>query len=100
MCPFAGGNRYWNHVPERMGFRYFSPFVHEPLLLRLVPRSGAPKTGNWRTSQVRSNYGLYAAKMAELRAQRAVEGPLQRQLQELLLCVMKCEMQWDSRNAR
>ena len=47
-----------------------------------------------------SNCGLYAAKMAELRAQRAVEGPLHKQLQELLLCVMKCEMQWDSRNAR
>ena len=47
-----------------------------------------------------SNYGLYAAKMAELRTQRAANGPLHRQLQELLLCVMKCEMQWDSSNAR
>ncbi len=47
-----------------------------------------------------SNCALYVAKMAELRAQRAVDGPLHRQLQELLLCVMKCEMQWDSRNAR
>ena len=47
-----------------------------------------------------SNCGLYAAKMAELRAQRAVKGPLHRQLQELLLYVMKCEMQWDARNAR
>lgn len=41
------------------------------------------------------NYGLYAAKMAELRAQRAAEGPLHKHLQELLLFVMWCELQWD-----
>ena len=46
------------------------------------------------------NYGLYAAKMAELRAQRKARGPLHNQLQELLLFVMKCEMQWDSRTPR
>ena len=47
-----------------------------------------------------SNYGLYAAKMAELRAQRVANRPLRSQLQELLLFVMKCEMQWDSRSPR
>jgi hypothetical protein len=47
-----------------------------------------------------SNYALYAPKMAELRAQRAASRPLHRQLQELLLFVMKCEMQWDSRTPR
>lgn len=46
------------------------------------------------------NYGLYAAKMAELRAQRQAKRPLDNQLQELLLFVMRCEMQWDSRSPR
>jgi hypothetical protein len=45
---------------------------------------------------VSSNYRFYAAKMAELRAQREAGRPLHRQLQELLLFVVKCEMQWDS----
>jgi len=44
-----------------------------------------------------SNYRFYAAKMADLRARRAAGRPLNKQLQELLLCVMKCEMRWDSR---
>jgi hypothetical protein len=43
-----------------------------------------------------SNYRFYAAKMAELRAQREVSRPLHRQLQELLLFVAKCELQWNS----
>jgi hypothetical protein len=43
------------------------------------------------------NYGLYAAKMAELRALRTAGRPLQSQLQELLLFVMKCEARWDPR---
>lgn len=43
-----------------------------------------------------SNYRFYAAKMAELRAQREASRPLHRQLQELLLFVAKCELQWDS----
>jgi hypothetical protein len=43
-----------------------------------------------------TNYRLYAAKMAELRAQREANRPLRRQLQELLLFVEKCEMRWDS----
>jgi hypothetical protein len=51
-------------------------------------------------TQMSSNYGLYAAKMAELRAQRQANRPLRRQLEELLLFVMKCEMQWDSRTPR
>ena len=42
------------------------------------------------------NYGLYAAKVAELRAQRAAGRPLNAQLQELLLFVMKCEARWQS----
>lgn len=44
------------------------------------------------------NYGLYAAKMAELRARRAAGRPLQSQLQELLLFVMECEARWESRS--
>ena len=44
-----------------------------------------------------SNYALYAPKMAQLRAQRAASRPLHRQLQELLLFVMKCEARWESR---
>jgi hypothetical protein len=47
-------------------------------------------------TQVSSNYRFYAAKMAELRAQREAARPLRRQLQELLLFVAKCEMQWNS----
>jgi hypothetical protein len=35
--------------------------------------------------------------MAEQRARRAAGGPLQSQLQELLLFVMKCEARWDAR---
>jgi hypothetical protein len=46
------------------------------------------------------NCRLYAAKMAELREQREARRPLHNQLQELLLFVMKCEMQWDSRTPR
>jgi hypothetical protein len=42
------------------------------------------------------NYGLYAAKMAELRTRRAAGRPLNAQLQELLLFVMKCEARWES----
>jgi hypothetical protein len=44
---------------------------------------------------VSSNYALYAVKMAELRAQRAASRPLRKQLQELLIFVMKCEARWD-----
>jgi hypothetical protein len=47
-----------------------------------------------------SNWTLYAAKMAELRAQREARRPLHNQLQELLLFVMKCEMQWDTSSPR
>jgi hypothetical protein len=49
---------------------------------------------------VSGNYALYAAKMAELRAQRAAARPLQAQLQELLLFVMRCELRWDSSSRR
>lgn len=63
--------------------------------------SGAPKeSGIWRRTQVSSNYRFYAAKMADLRAQREARRPLHNQLQELLLFVMKCEMEWDSRSPR
>jgi hypothetical protein len=43
---------------------------------------------------VSTNYRSYAAKMAELRVQRAANRPLQNQLHELLVFVMKCEAQW------
>ena len=46
------------------------------------------------------NCGLYAAKMAELRAQREARRPLRDQLHELLLFVTKCEMEWDSKAPR
>jgi len=46
------------------------------------------------------NCRLYVAKMAALRAQREARRPLNNQLQELLLFVMRCEMQWDSRTPR
>jgi hypothetical protein len=46
------------------------------------------------------NCVFYAAKMAALRAQRDARRPLHNQLQELLLFVMKCEMQWDSTSPR
>jgi hypothetical protein len=49
---------------------------------------------------VSSNYTLYAAKMAELRARRAAGRPLHAQLQELLLFVMKCEARWESRELK
>jgi len=65
----------------------------------VIPGSGAQITNKRRTTQVSSNYALYAAKMAELRAQRATR-PLQAQLQELLLFVMRCELQWDSSSRR
>jgi hypothetical protein len=51
-------------------------------------------------TQVSSNYRFYAAKMADLRAQREARLPLHSQLQELLLVVMKCELQWDSVSPR
>ena len=41
------------------------------------------------------NYQFYAAKMAELRADRAANRPLQGQLDELLAFVKTCEEQWN-----
>jgi hypothetical protein len=58
------------------------------------------KTGNWRTTQMSDNCVFYMAKIAALRAQREARRPLHNQLQELLLFVMKCEMQWDSTTPR
>lgn len=43
------------------------------------------------------NYQLYAAKMAELRAYRSANRPLQRQFDELLVLVKNCEHRWQSR---
>jgi len=40
---------------------------------------------------VSENYQLYAAKMAELKAYRSANRPLQRQLDELLMFVKDCE---------
>jgi hypothetical protein len=44
---------------------------------------------------VSENYQFYAAKMAELRADRAANRPLQVQLDELLAFVKTCEEQWN-----
>lgn len=41
------------------------------------------------------NYQFYAAKMAELRANRAANPPLQSQLDELMAFVRCCEERWD-----
>ena len=41
------------------------------------------------------NYQFYAAKMAELRADRAANRPLQGQLDELMAFVRSCEERWD-----
>jgi len=41
-----------------------------------------------------ANYRSYAAKMAEIRVQRAANRPLQSQLDELLEFVRRCEAQW------
>jgi hypothetical protein len=42
------------------------------------------------------NYQFYAAKMAELRADRAANRPLQSQIDELLAFVKSCEERWNS----
>jgi len=44
---------------------------------------------------VSENYQFYAAKMAELRADRAANRPLQGQLDELMAFVRSCEERWD-----
>ena len=40
------------------------------------------------------NYQFYVAKMAELRAHRAANRPLQSQIDELLAFVKSCEESW------
>ncbi len=40
------------------------------------------------------NYQFYAAKMAELRAHRAANRPLQSQIDELMAFVKSCEERW------
>jgi G:T-mismatch repair DNA endonuclease (very short patch repair protein) len=47
-----------------------------------------------RTQEVSGNYRFYSEKMAEIRARRAANRPLQNQLEWLLLVVWKCEAQW------
>jgi len=42
------------------------------------------------------NYQFYAAKMAELRADRAANRPLQSQIDELMAFVKSCEERWNS----
>jgi len=44
---------------------------------------------------VSENYQFYAAKMAELRAYRAANRPLQSQIDELLAFVKSCEERWN-----
>ena len=41
------------------------------------------------------NYQFYAAKMAELRADRAANRPLQSQIDELMAFVRSCEELWN-----
>ncbi len=41
------------------------------------------------------NYQFYAAKMAELRADRAANRPLRSQIDELLAFVRSCEERWN-----
>ncbi len=41
------------------------------------------------------NYQFYVAKMAELRADRAANRPLQGQIDELIAFVKTCEERWD-----
>ena len=41
------------------------------------------------------NYQFYAAKMAELRAGRAANPPLQSQIDELMVFVRSCEELWN-----
>lgn len=45
---------------------------------------------------ISENYRIYAAKMAELRAYRAINGPLLNQLKELFMFVRLCEARWYS----
>jgi len=42
------------------------------------------------------NYRFYAAKMAELRVDRAANRPLQSQIDELMAFVKSCEERWNS----
>lgn len=42
-----------------------------------------------------NNYRFYSAKMAELRAQRGANRPLQSQLDELFAFVRLCEARWN-----
>jgi len=44
---------------------------------------------------VSENYQFYAAKMAELRAERAANRPLQSQIDELMAFVSSCEERWN-----
>ena len=41
------------------------------------------------------NYRFYAAKMAELRVDRAANRPLQGQIDELMAFVRSCEERWN-----
>ena len=46
-----------------------------------------------------NNYRFYSAKMAELRAQRSANRPLQSQLDELFAFVRLCEAEWKWQSA-
>ena len=45
--------------------------------------------------KVSNNYRFYSAKMAELRAHRGANRPLQSQLDELFAFVRLCEARWN-----
>lgn len=57
--------------------------------------TAAPLSGIVVT-RMSENYIFYARKMADLRAVRGANRPLQRQLDELLAFVKACERKWQS----
>jgi hypothetical protein len=61
------------------------------LRLPLRRRLGIQRGGQRKLSD---NYRYYASKMAQLRSNHNANRPLQRQLDELLLVVKRCEAQW------
>jgi hypothetical protein len=54
----------------------------------------APSAGLGNVSE---NYRFYAAKMAELKAHRSANRPLNDQIIELMMFIRTCELRWESR---
>ncbi len=57
--------------------------------------STPPISGSVRTKAVSENNQFYAAKMAELRADRVANRPLQSQIDDLMAFVRSCEERWN-----